>query len=145
MILTPYTSIGSLRLGATKVQIISEFGEPEQVSSNSLNDLQLEYPGFVARLNQSGSLEEVSANLTKITIVGNEVPFQDLANFIKENDPDSQESLGFILSSSFGIAFDPLCPCWVSVFTESRYSIWASTLGLTNRSTGRCLFKAPSS
>jgi len=124
VILIPFRSLGNLSFGDSRERIRASFGEPQTESRDSMQDLQFEYPEFVARFHEVGGLVEVSANLSTITINDQVVPFSELSAFIRQSDNEAFESLGFLISPNLGFSFDSCCPNWVTVFSTERAQIW---------------------
>ena len=124
MDLTPFQSVNGLSFGLAEKAIIEILGDPESEGLNAIGDLELRYKDLLPRFSTDEGMLEVSFNASTLSIGGHLVTFSGLQEFIRANDPESVEALGFIVSPKLGLAFDPDNPFWVSAFSKKRLNLW---------------------
>lgn len=120
----PFTSVNEISFNSSKDEIIQEFGNPEDVSTNSRGWYELVYGQSVYRLDKEGRLVEVTANLESIEINGTTVQYHLLKDFLYKYDSETFDTVGFIVSPKFGIAFDPAQKFWITHFRQTELEGW---------------------
>lgn len=124
MKITPLYSVGTLKFGTDQAQCVATLGEPIRKTISRLGDQEFHYSHGIYRFSQNNKLVETSIDASLVELANKSVPFTLLGNFLKQNDPEIFETVGFMVSPSFGIAFDPLCPSWVTAFPGESISLW---------------------
>ena len=76
------------------------------------------------RFQDCGRLEEVTAQAPVLHLGTAAVPFSLLEEFIRDHDALMFERAGFVVSPSFGLAFDPQCPSWVTALARHCIAEW---------------------
>ncbi len=84
----------------------------------------MDYEQQVFRFQDCGRLEEVTVRAPVLNLGSVAVPFGALERFVRDNDPSAFERAGFLISPSFGLAFDPQCPNWVTALAAHCIDEW---------------------
>ena len=117
MIIIPYKSIGALNFWVSENEAISLLGEPYRRTVYRRNEDELSYESAVYRFDRSIGLVECSATWSDVVLYGVNVPMSLLPSFIRENDPNAKETVGFLISPAYGISIDLEHSGWISVFS----------------------------
>jgi hypothetical protein len=124
MIFIPYKSVFGIEFESTPEQIAETLGKPVRAEKTAVWAHEMQYKEKTLRFNQQKKCKEVSADLPQIEIDGEKTPFKQLKTFIKNNDDKSFETVGFIVSPKYGMAFDPHFKSWVTFFAKSELKNW---------------------
>ena len=120
----PFKSINEIYFNSTRDEILQALGNPEGESVNSLGWNELNYGEIVFRLDRNGHLVEVTANLECVDLNGSKIQYIQLNDYLSKNDNEAFDTVGFIVSPKYGIAFDPEHKFWVTHFRQSELEGW---------------------
>jgi hypothetical protein len=124
MNLVPFHSVDRTPFSLTREQLVRSRGRPLREQRNEIGLNELDYHSVVYRFQDNGRLEEISLQAPVLTLGSVAVPFQALAGFVREQDPEAFERAGFVVSPRFGIAFDPTQPHWVTALAAHCIVEW---------------------
>jgi hypothetical protein len=124
MKLDPYRCAGTTAFTATPAEIIATRGRPAAASRNEVGLNELDYGDVVFRFQDGGRLEEITLQAPVLHLGAVAVPFAALAHFVRDQDPEAFERVGFIVSPKFGLAFDPDDTPWVTVLAAHCIASW---------------------
>jgi hypothetical protein len=124
MKLQPFISVDELPFGVSPEELLSCRGEPARRSRNGVGLNELDYGNVVFRFQDCGRLEEVTAQSAILSLGSIAVPFASLASFVRSNDRSMFERAGFLVSPTYGFAFDPQCPSWVTALAAHCIDEW---------------------
>lgn len=124
MKIAPLHGVGTLEFGSNQADCISTLGAPVRETTSRLGEKEFHYPHAIYRFSQNNNLVEVTLDASLVELENKFIPFPLLANFLEQNDHESFETVGFIVSPKFGIAFDPQCPSWVTAFPKESITKW---------------------
>ncbi len=124
MKITPFEGVGILKFGTSQSSAISILGLPTRESVSGLGELELHYPSVIYRFDVTEGLDEITFNAPLVEFQNESVNFENLEQFLRHKDQATFETVGFIVSPELGIAFDPNCPPWVTVFPKGSISFW---------------------
>lgn len=122
--LDPYVQVDDTPFSVSSADIVRAHGQPWRSERNGVGLNELDYGHVVYRFQDCGRLEEVTVRAEVVTLGNIAVPFQALAGFIREQDPQAFERAGFLVSPAFGIAFDPAEPFWVTALARHCVPEW---------------------
>ena len=108
----------------TEEQIVSELGEPDEQKVGRTGDLELYFPSTTCVVEAAHGLTQVHTDTPHLTIGTVHVLFGGLVAFLRDRDPETFETVGFVVSHAFGIACDPDQPSWVIAYAPSRVDRW---------------------
>jgi hypothetical protein len=124
MKVTPFTSVNGLSFGMSREAVVASIGDPSKVRSRKEGSiLQLVYASARYRFDE-GALTEITVDAPIVEIGAVSISFQTLAPYLKKQDPGAFEKVGFIVSPSYGLAFDPQHASWVTAFPKERLPLW---------------------
>ena len=123
MKIQPYTTVGDVVFGATAGSVVAVLGAPQRTSTSRLERTELHYPSLVVRL-ANAEVVEVSVDAHVVEFPDIAIPFQHLAQFLRQRDPAAFDAVGFVVSPSYGVALDPHFPAWVTVFCRGELTAW---------------------
>lgn len=126
MKIVPYKSIGALNFGMDLNDALSLLGESHRRRVNRRNETELEFETFIYRFAADVGLVECSGAWTDIVLNDITLPIGWLEGFIRENDPNAKESVGFLISPAFGISIDLEHSGYISVFALGRWDKFLS-------------------
>lgn len=131
MNLIPHTQVDDLPFTTTAADLRQRRGPPGREADNDVGMRELDYGNTVFRFQLStGRLEEVTMRTPVLHLPGGvAVPFATLAAFVREHDPGSFRAGGFIVSTAFGIAFDPADSNWVTALAAHALPEWRKLAG----------------
>lgn len=124
MKLQPFTAVDDVPFSSSWKEVVFSHGKPLMEGRNGGGLNELDYGDVVFRFEDSGRLEEVSAQSPVLYLDNIAVPFSSLAHFVRTNDPSSFERDGFLISPQFGLAFEPDNPNWVTALAEHCLDEW---------------------
>lgn len=124
MRIEPFYKLGHVSLEITRDELELELGAPSAKKTNRIGLEEHEYENSVYRFEASGVLSEVTIRAVHVEFGKIGVAFANLAGFIASNDPESVEKHGFVLSPTYGIAFDPEHRPWLTVLTKTGLDAW---------------------
>jgi len=119
----PYSTVGELAFGISREAVIGLIGAPLSTSSDRHSRTELRYPRLFVRL-VAGSVVEVTADSEVVELGDISVPFERLAEFLRQNDASTFETVGFVVSPAYGVAFDPAFRAWVTAFAKDELPKW---------------------
>ncbi len=125
----PFKSVNEIAFNSSKDEIIQKLGSPDDVSTNSRGWYELVYSESVYRLDKEGRLVEVTVNLESIEINGATVQYHLLKDHLSKYDNETFDTIGFIVSPKFGIAFDPEHKFWITHFRQTELEGWRNVSG----------------
>jgi hypothetical protein len=125
MNIEPFSKIGHISLDLSPDELEQILGAPAGRRTNRIGLVELDYGGSVYRFEPNGMLCEVTIEAPLVELGNVSIPFAKLGEFVGNNDPHSAIKHGFILSPSYGIAFDPEHQPWVTVLTKRALETWA--------------------
>ena len=124
MKLQPFTAVNGVPFSISREELLCVRGRPAREHRNGVGLNELDYQDVVFRFQDCGRLEEVTAQAPVLNLGSVAVPFGSLEVFVRDNDPMVFERVGFLVSPTFGLAFDPRCPSWVTALAEHCISEW---------------------
>lgn len=124
MKLRPFSAVDGTPFSVSREEVLRVHGKPVRQGRNGIGLDELDYEDVVFRFQDSGRLEEVTAQAPVLDLGKVSVPFPALERFVLENDPAAFERAGFVVSPAFGLAFDPHCPSWVTALAEHCIAQW---------------------
>lgn len=124
MRLAPYERVDATPFSASPADIVRARGQPARAARNDVGLNELDYGDLVYRFQDCGRLEEITGQAKVVHLGAVAVPFQALATFVRQQDPDAFERAGFLVSPLFGLAFDPHEPFWVTALARHCISEW---------------------
>ena len=124
MKLQPFASVDGVPFSVSREEVLRVRGQPVREGRNDVGLNELDYEDVVFRLQDRGRLEEVTAQAPALNLGAIAVPFPSLARFVQDNDPSAFERAGFLVSPTFGLAFDPRCPSWVTALAKHCIAEW---------------------
>jgi len=124
MKLQPFSAVDGLPFSVSREEVLRLRGTPVREARNDVGLNELDYEDVVFRFQDCGRLEEVTAQAPVLSLGTVAVPFGSLERFVKDNDPSAFERAGFLVSPTFGLAFDPRCPSWVTALAEHCIAQW---------------------
>lgn len=124
MKLQPYLQVDATPFAVTPSELVGKLGKPWRAGRNGVGLDELDYGDVVYRFQDSGRLEEVTLQAKVVTLGNLAVPFAALAAFVREQDPEAFERVGFLVSPAFGLAFDPTEPYWVTALARHCIPEW---------------------
>lgn len=123
MNVVPYVSAGGIAFGSSAASVEALLGPAQRTSTDRLGRLQLQFSELKVALKE-GVVAEVTANCPTITVGAAAIPFQNLEYFLRRNDADAFEAVGFTVSPAYGVSVDPHFPSWVCVFARQELAAW---------------------
>lgn len=124
MKLEPYAKVDDTAFSVSGTDLLRARGKPWRAQRNGVGLDEMDYGDVVYRFQDSGCLEEVTAQAEVVTLGTVSVPFKSLAAFIRGHDPEAFERGGFLVSPAFGLAFDPAEPFWVTALARHCIPEW---------------------
>lgn len=124
MKLHPFSSVDGVPFSASREEVLRIHGNPTREGRNDIGLNELDYEDVVFRFQDCGRLEEVTAQALVLNLGTVTVPFGALERFVRDNDPCTFERAGFLVSPTFGLAFDPQCPSWVTALAAHCIDEW---------------------
>jgi hypothetical protein len=124
MNLIPLSTVGNIRFDITQDELESAIGKPMRQGRNRRGEEEFFYPKVIYRFDDLG-LVEVTLDVEAITIAGEKIGFNSLPDFLKTNDAQAEESVGFFFSPRYGIAVDPHFKSWVTLMSSRRVRTWS--------------------
>ncbi len=124
MKLHPFSSVDGVPFSVSREEVLRSRGRPARQGRNEVGLNELDYEDVVFRFQDCGRLEEVTAQAAVLNLGTVAVPFTALESFVRNNDPSMFERAGFLVSPKFGLAFDPLCPNWVTALAAHCIDEW---------------------
>jgi hypothetical protein len=104
--ITPYKSVGPIRLGMSADELTAAIGEPVKVFRNRLGEMDYKYHGFRVALSpkdgtvvEIGLVPEIEVVLDGVNIFSSSDSFEKLV----KKDGDPYEHLGFMIFLNLGI------------------------------------------
>lgn len=105
--------------------VIDLFGIPEKEKKSRSGLIELHYANACYRFDGNTKLLiEITADCSVVEFEVASLPFKRLAHYLKQQDPDLFEKVGFVVSPKFGVALDPDFSSWVTVFSKQQLLRW---------------------
>jgi hypothetical protein len=124
MKLEPYDRVDSLPFSVSMDEVMRARGPAARRQRNDVGLNELDYGDVVLRFQDSGRLEEVTAQAPVVHFGAVAVPFGALESFVREQDPGVFLRAGFVVSPAFGLAFVPGEPHWVTALARHAIDEW---------------------
>ena len=124
MRLQPFSVVDGVPFSVSREEVLRIYGSPLREGRNGVGLNELDYEDVVFRFQDCGRLEKVTAQAPVLNLGTVAVPFGALERFVRENDPSMFERAGFLVSPTFGVAFDPQCPSWVTALAAHCIGEW---------------------
>lgn len=124
MKLQSFSAVDGVPFSVSREEVLRVRGKPTREHRNDVGLNELDYEEVVFRFQDCGRLEEVTAQAPVLSLGSVAVPFGSLERFIRDNDQSAFERAGFLVSPTFGLAFDPLSPSWVTALAEHCIAEW---------------------
>ena len=124
MKLQPFEQVDTVSFSASTDDLLREHGKPWRATRNGVGLNELDYGDVVYRFQDSGRLEEITSRAEVVSIGNVVIPFEMLAAFLRDQDPDAFERAGFLVSPAYGLAFDPSEPFWVTALARHCLPQW---------------------
>jgi len=126
MRIEPYKRVDAIEFGASRDLVVASLGKPMREGRTRKGMVELEYPSGFYRFNANSLLAEISVDTPVVELDTMSVPFKNLGAFLRNQDHETFEAMGFIVSPKYGIAFDPHDASWVTAFPQESLSLWRS-------------------
>ena len=104
---TSYSDVNGVRFGASEAEVVAAFGQPNQRGRTHDDEEELRFQGFFLRfdsrlkeLRECSLIPGCAAKINGIQVVWSE----DFLHWLKLEDSDLKEVLGFVLSLKLGLA-----------------------------------------
>lgn len=124
MRLFPFERVDDTAFDLTIDALLARRGPPARRQRNAVDLDELDYGDTVYRFQDSGRLEEVTAQAPVLHLGAVAVPFAALQAFVREQDLGCFERAGFTVSPALGLAFVPGEPCWVTALARHCIDTW---------------------
>jgi hypothetical protein len=124
MKLHPFSAVDGVPFSVSREELLRIRGMPARQGRNDVGLDELDYDDVVFRFQDSGRLEEITAQAPVLHLGKVSIPFAALGQFVRDNDPSAFERAGFLVSPALGLAFDPHCPSWVTALAEHCIAEW---------------------
>lgn len=121
MKIIPYRSVGKLDFGTAEAVTVSLLGAAQRHAVNRQGENELHYDGAVFRFAPGVGLVECSGKWHEISFNSATIPAIWIERYIRQNDPDARESVGFLISPTFGVSVDLEHSGWISAFVKGRW------------------------
>ena len=105
-VIKPYESIGPIRFGMSKDELVSVVGDPVRTSKNQHGEANLQFAGFSVRLSKDdGGVVEVGVVPETPTVLGDVDVFLSPDSFAKlvKLDGEPWEYVGFVILLNLGM------------------------------------------
>lgn len=122
--LEPFIALGDLPFSLSVEELIARLGPPNHCTRNDVALNAYDYGHCVLRFQDNGRLEEITRRAPVLQLDRVAIPFPSLAGFVLEQDPETFERAGFLVSPAFGIAFVPGEPDWVTALARHCIPTW---------------------
>lgn len=122
--LEPFTAFGDLPFSLSVEELIARLGPPNRCSRNNVALNEYDYGHSVLRFQDGGRLEEITRRAPVLQLDTVAIPFPALASFVLEQDPETFERAGFLVSPALGLAFVPGEPDWVTALARHCIPTW---------------------
>ena len=122
--LEPFTAFGDLAFSLSVEDLVARLGPPNRCSRNNVALNEYDYGHRVLRFQDNGRLEEITQRAPVLQLDTVVIPFAALAGFVLEQDAETFERAGFLVSPAFGIAFVPGQPDWVTALARHCIPTW---------------------
>jgi hypothetical protein len=126
MRIEPFVIVDGNSFAITPDEVLRARGLPASQGRNDVGLNEFDYTSIVFRFQDSGRLEEVTAQAPVLSFGSVAVPFASLESFIRHQDPASFVRARFLVSPAFGLAFDPSEPFWVTALAKHCIAQWAA-------------------
>lgn len=113
-----------VQFGEANSSIVAKLGEPRRQSIAKNGWLEFHYPMMVCRFGSAGTLVEVTVDAADLELGSELVRFTALDQHLKRRDPETFERVGFVVSPALGVAFDPACASFVTLFPAEQVPSW---------------------
>jgi hypothetical protein len=124
MRLTPFRAVDGVLFTASPEDVLRSHGTPSRRHRNGIGLTEYDYGSVVFRFQDSGRLEEVTAQAPVLHLGPVAVPFDALEGFVRAHDPSAFDRAGFLVSPVFGLAFSPDVPAWVTALAAHCIAEW---------------------
>jgi hypothetical protein len=124
MNLVPFISVDETPFSASENDVLAARGMPIRMGRNGVGLKELDYDTIIFRFQDCGRLEEITMQAPTVNFGKVVVPFSALSTFIGRQDSEMFDKAGFLVSPTFGLAFDPNCPCWVTALAKHCLEAW---------------------
>jgi hypothetical protein len=131
MKIVPFEQVDDVGFSTTPAALLSLKGRPLRTGRNGVGLNELDYGDCIYRFQDSGRLEEVTRRARVVHFGEVAVPFAALRSFVLSQDPQAFERGGFIVSPSYGLAFAPDSPDWVTALARHCIGSWRALQGPT--------------
>nr|WP_315231861.1 hypothetical protein [uncultured Albidiferax sp.] len=123
MKVSPLQAVDGIPFGAAQAEVVAVFGEPLLRRQSRRGEEELRYAESVFRFGDLG-LVEVAVDSQSIALGDVEIPFADLPAFLRANDQEVFDRVGFVVSPRFGVALEPSFESWVTLMPTHRIAAW---------------------
>lgn len=124
MKLTPFVAVDGTPFTTGRKALVALKGPPRSCTRNAVGLDELDYGDGVYRFQDSGRLEEVTRRAPVLHLGGVAIPFRALKAFVRDQDPAAFERAGYLVSPTFGLAFVPDTPDWVTALAAHCIDSW---------------------
>jgi len=104
MRLEPFISVDARSFSMSREELQRQLGVPLRQRRNEVGLHEFDYGELIFRFQDSGRLEEVTAQSPVLHLGPIAVPFASLAAFVSAHDPQAFRRAGFTVSPAFGLA-----------------------------------------
>ena len=122
--LQPFVAFGGMPFDLSVDGLLALLGPPDRCSRNAAGLNAYDYGHSVLRFQDSGRLEEITKRASLLQLGTVVVPFSALPGFVRSQDDEAFERAGFLVSPSFGLAFVPDEPDWVTALARHCLPTW---------------------
>lgn len=124
MKLEPFVRIDSILFTASHEDIVRRYGPPSHEELTESGLTILDYGEMVFRFLGNGRLDEVSIQAKSLHLGQIIVPFQNLVGFVRLQDRNAFDRLGFTVSPRYGVAFIPYRRFWITALSRRAVLRW---------------------
>ena len=122
--LLPFTAFDDIPFSLGVEALVARLGPPNRCTRNDAALNEYDYGHSVLRFQDGGRLEEITKRAPVLQLGSVAIPFAALAGFVRGQDDAAFERAGFLVSPSFGIAFVPEEPDWVTALARHCLPSW---------------------
>ncbi len=124
MKLEPFVRVNGVAFSASREDVIQAHGTPHHEESTASGLTLVDFGETLYRFLGNGQLDEISAQSRVLSLGPVVIPFQNLAGFVRQQDAGAFDSLGFLVSPRYGLAFIPYKRYWITALSRSAVLRW---------------------
>lgn len=124
--LSPFIGVNDILFSFSMDDTVQRLGAPRHRGRNAVDLDELDYGNLVLRFQDNGRLEEITIEAPVLALGSVSIPFAALKAFIQAQDGEAFERAGFMVSPSFGLAFVPDEPFWITALAQHCLPEWTA-------------------